>query len=537
MKSKKWILSILCILLLSGCAGGGVDPAEETIEATTETVASAVPEEIKPVSGGTLNMSMRTPKTLNPLLNEDITVDKMLKLVFEPLFVLNSEQEVTPNLADAYLLSPDGLTMAITLKSGVTWHDGTAVTADDIVFSLDTIKNASVDSIYKSALKNVAGYQKSSQSTVVITYSAPFGGCEYNLCFPIIPQHYYKGANSVDSEKSMKPLGNGLYKFVDYRLAREVKLTKVGNFKGNPYISDINITIMPDSETEFNALEQGVIDVLEVDLSSWGKFNSASVVNATSFNSNQFEFLGFNFAKSAFANKTVRQAIAYGVPYDDIISNIYLDNAVASITPINPGSWLSALSGVDQYEYDVKKMSDTIVSTGLTKEELTFTILVNEENSERVEIAQLIAGSLNQGGMSVTVDKLPFEQYKARLDTDQFDMFIGGIQLEDKLDLSRMLSSNAQASPGANYFNFSDMQMDNVINTALNAIDEESYKTAIGEVQRYCSRQLPCIGLGFKSSLLLTGERIEGIKLPVINDIYNNIQDWFIIEEDKEVEQ
>ncbi len=534
--NKLTAIFLILALILTGCEAGStaVEEATVTEEASVaaEGVAGGEQEEAVPVSGGTLRMSMRKPHTLNPLLNEDVTVDGVLKLIFEPLFVLDEEQNIRPNLADGYLLSDDGKSVAVSLRNDAVWSDGTAVTADDMIFSLDTIKSASAGSIYKSALTNVSGYHKTSSTTVIIEYGAPFGGCEYNLCFPLIPRHYYEDNNTITSAHSMQPLGNGMFTFVDYRVVRDMHLKAGSNFRGKPYIENVTVTVMSDKETEIAAFERGLIDVLSMSPEEYGTFNSQNKIDATPYVSNQFEFLGFNFKNAALSNKNIRQAIAYAMPMDNIIDNIYLGNAVASITPVHPNSVLNTASGLPDYKYDLNKARSLVSQTGLTTAQLTFTILVNEENSVRCEVAELIASELNQIGMQVTVYRVPFASYVNLLQNDSFTLFLGGTEFNPRVDLRTMLSSSEQSS-GMNYFNFSDMQMDNILNNCVNATNDDNYKAAVAQMQKYCADQLPFAGIGFKSQLLLTDSSLKGTKSPAINDIFRNVGNWYIANDER----
>lgn len=521
------IIALLLILavMLTGCRGYVSDSAvitPEQTETTTDTASTS-----SPVSGGTLRMSMRKPHTLNPLLNEDVTVDGVLKLVFEPLFVLDDSQNLKPNLADGYLLSDNGMSVAVSLRDDAKWSDGTPVTADDMIFSLDTIKQASAGSMYKGALTNVSGYHKTNDTTVIIDYSAPFGGCAYNLCFPLIPKHYYQNNNTVSAPYSMYPLGDGLYSFVDYRVVRDMHLKANENFRGRPYIENVTVTVMNDKATELAAFERGLIDVLSVDPEEYGTINTQNPIDTTPYVSNQFEFLGFNFKNSALSNKNIRQAIAYAIPMDNIIDNIYLGNAAKSITPVHPASVLNTAQGLPQYEHNLNTARELVAQTGLTTSQLTFTIMVNEDNAVRCETAELIASELNQIGMQVTVYRTSFANYVNMLQTDSFTMFLGGTEFTPRVDLRPFLLSSSQ-NGGMNYFNFSDMQMDSLLNACLNATSDESYRQAVANVQKYCAEQLPFVGIGFKHRLLLTDHDLKGGKAPAVNDIFRDAGNWYI---------
>lgn len=98
---------------------------------------------------------MRNPTSLNPLLNNDRTVNQVLNLVFDSLFVLNEEEKPVENLVESYAYSDTGSYMTLTLKKNILFHDGEELHADDVVYSIDTIKGAPDDSIYKVNVKKI----------------------------------------------------------------------------------------------------------------------------------------------------------------------------------------------------------------------------------------------------------------------------------------------------------------------------------------------------------------------------------------------
>lgn len=519
MKLFKVISLCLCVvMLLNGCGTTAVSNTDENIE---DAVGEDVSVEDVVESGGAINLSMRNPKTFNPLLNCDVTVDRVLSLIFEPLFVMDENQNVVGNVADSYTLSSDGKKMTIKLKGTYCWSDGNPVTARDVAYSMETIKNASSDSMYKFVTANVANYYVADTYTLVIEYSEPFGGCEYNLCFPVIPRHYYKGkTDSLD----LMPLGNSSYKVSDFRVVRYLTLVSDENAVDVPNIKRVNVYFVPDTQTDMNAFEQGITDVLVTDLSSLGRYTSSEIIGATTYGSNQFEFLGFNHNLNIFSNKGVRQAIAFALPLDSIVENIFVGEAVKSITPVNPNSVLYATTGVETYAYNPSLAESMLSSSGIDFSSVSFGIMVNEENTERVEMASLMANSLTQLGMNVTVEKVDFATYISRLENDDFQMFIGGMEFKDRVELSSLLSTGG----ATNYFNYNDSQMNKLIDNCYYAVGSENYKKAINAMQKYFAEQLPFIGIGFKSKVLLTDSKIKGDKQPILHFPYANMDKWYI---------
>lgn len=526
--NKRVIVFILSFMfLLSGCTANYEEKESVVKTEATTYEAEAVDKEALPVSGGELNLTMRSPKTLNPLVNEDVTVDSILRLIFEPLFILDETQKPVPNLADSYAFSDDGLTLTLNIKNGIRWHDGSTLSGEDVVFSLDVIKGASAKSVYKKCFANISGYSASGNN-VTIKYAKPSSLSLYNLCFPVIPKHYYKDKLALNSNVSLKPLGNGLYSFDNYRLVKMLTLKKEGNFKGMPYIDKINITITDNRETDMYSFEQSLSDVVNTDIMEWGKYNGNENISVCEYYENKFEFLGYNLKNPVFSNINIRKAAAYALPSDEIVETVYLGHGIKSQTPINPNSYLSSKDELSFYEYDLKKAAELVKNSGFTKEQLTFSILVNSENRERVESANIIANRLNLIGMNVTVNKQPFEKYKSLLDADSFEVFLGGTVISENSDISQLFLSSSQILPGINYFNYSSAKMDEILGKISNTTNEEGLKGCIKEAEQLILSELPCVGICFKSSALLTSKRVKGEKKPVINNIYNNIEKWFI---------
>lgn len=480
--------------------------------------------EQSPTTGGELILSMRSPKTLNPLINQDVTVDEVLKLIFEPLFKIDEQtMKPVPNIASDYTISADGRSISISIKDGLYWHDGTKITAKDVVFSLSTIEQ-NPTSIYYYALNKVSSY-RASNNQVIINYTEPNGFALFSLCFPIIPSHYYNGNLDVSSSASFEPLGSGSFKFKNYRLANELVLESTSSFKGTPYISTVKAIITPDFETDVYAFENNVINSTYADFSVWGNLITNRQKLITQTFTNNFEFLGFNFENSDFSDKQLRKAIAYAIPKDEIINNIYLSSGIKSVSPINPQSYLYTPL-TDTYQYNIMASLNALSLSNVST--TTFTLLVNSENSERLETANLIQKSLEQIGIEIIIIPKSFDQYKIDLENGNFELFLGGIDFDVVPNYYSFLSSSGLGLGGINYQNYSSQYMDTLINNMYNATSELNFMSACTDFQLYFSEELPVVGIMFKNGFLLTDTTVIGNKSPTLLNPFNNIEEWYM---------
>ena len=518
MKIKKILIIVIVLLLFLTSCNNKKEISSNEIN-TQQKIN--INKQINKTSNKALTLSMRYPKTLNPLINEDTTVDNVLKLVFEPLFEINENLKPVPNLASSYKFNQDGTEITINMRQNIFWHDSKKITAEDVVFSLNTIKN-NPNSIYKNALQNVISFNHTSNS-VIIKYKEPFFLGIYNLCFPIIPSHYYKNNLSLDNSENFKPIGSGVFKFESYRMARELYLSKNTNFKGTPSIDKIKVIISPDFETDFQAFEQNIINAISLDIAQWGKLNYSKNLQDLQLTSNNFEFLAFNFKKPIFQNLNFRQAINYAINKKEISNTIYLETAVKTLTPIHPKSWLY----IDIEDETNLETANQIFKNLTTPETLgqPLSILVNKENKERIETAENIINNLNSLGINSKILVLPFDEYLNAISNKNFDMFIGGIEFSEFPDIKNFLATNGNL----NFFSYSNETMDNIINEVYTSSNEQNLINNIKQFQLYFKEQLPVIGILFKNKILLSDGSIQEDKDKNTNiyNYYNNFKNWY----------
>lgn len=522
-------------LLITGC-----NQYEEAYINDTETIEEAVQN---PQHGGTLHISMRSPKTLNPILNEDVSVDNVLKLIFEHLFILNEELRPIPNLAQSAIFSEDGTYAIITLRNDIFWADGTPLTAADLIFTLDTIRS-NPNSIYAEVIENIFSYTQVDPLTVRVNFSNSSKGQGYMFLFPIIPRHYYLGQTNPSSQVNMTPLGNGPFMFESYTVVRELNLVANPRSFRQPYIQNVNVLITTDIETDFYALQHGIIEVLNANIIDLGRHGgSISHLNITSTPKNHYDFLGFNFSKPIFQYTIVRQAIAHAIPKQDLIQSVYLSQAISTNSPINPISWLYE-EDLYEYELDLNLSRSLMLEAGFIEMDngrlgsivlgevvpLSLNILVNEENVERVQIANILRQNLENIGININLMVYNMETYIDYIDSRNFDLVLGGFNLSVKPNLS--FAFHSSQINRSNIFSYSSDTMDTLLESIRIAPNEILYKQAIRNLQKYINQELPVISIAFRTSVLLTNSDIKGEIHPSLNNIYQNIHQWFIIEED-----
>ncbi|MCL2703724.1 MAG: peptide ABC transporter substrate-binding protein [Defluviitaleaceae bacterium] len=511
----------LCFMFASCGNRDAANPALPDAAETPEPPPAATPErQRRPDFGGTLVLTMRSPRTLNPLLNADETVDKVLSLLFDKLFILDQNQKPTPNpaLIQSYTVSADAKSLTLTMRNDIHWSDGTRVTAGDVAYSIDfLVGNAPADAIYKDNVANVQSTTVTGDS-VRINLRQPDAYMGYTLTVPIVPQAYYRNA-SATSSRQMNPVGSGPYALESYMQGRELVLSASPSSLRQPYIETVEVRITDSIEQDLNAISNGIADAAYIFEPGWRKAAAAANARALEFVSPYFDFLGFNFDNPVLNNREVRAAIAHSLPYAQLPNSVYLGEARLSPTPISPGSWLHDET-VSHAEFNLEKAARLLDEAEIYGLELR--ILVNAESPERKRIAEILAVNLRALSIDIELTAVPWDDYRGMLSRGEFDIFFGGYKLSPNPYPGFMLHSNG----GQNHMRYRDPVMDTLLQNANAARDDGAMILAYQNLQNYIAGEMPVIGLVFRTVGLLVSSRVQG---PLEgNGIYNNIEEWYI---------
>jgi len=250
-----------------------------------------------------------------------------------------------------------------------------------------------------------------------------------------------------------------------------------------------------------------------------------------------YEFIGFNFARKIPQMDYFRQAVAHAIDVESIIADVFLTHAMVARSPIHPSSWMYE-PDVPIYTYDIDiaqalasqvKRTASQESLWLTDSEgevLPLEILVNEGNVEGLIIAEILVAQLDILGLPAKLAALPFEEYVVRLQNGYFDLFVGGYNLSFKPDLQFAFHSESPA----NLLMYGDAEMDRLLEVAaVSGIDSQFYR-AMSDLQIYMAEQLPVISLAFRHSAVITGRRVSGDIRPAPDNIFINVEEWFILD-------
>lgn len=419
MKKAIIILLIFSVIAASFCGCG--DNAVVNPEETTAPSGFTQTE-------GVLNLAYTKSDTLNPYTTTTTANLQILSLIYDGLYKLDKAYEPVPVIAKSAIVS--GTTVNVTLNN-VSFSDGTAVTASDVVKSFDSAKFSTA---YSARLENFSGANISASNMVVFTLKNPDPYALSCLTFPII-----KGSSLSES-----PIGSGRYKIE--RSGESVYLvvnSKKSNF--NPSLKTIMLVPVRAADSLESSVEIGNTAFYYNDLSSgtYSRINAKTIEMGI----NNMVYLTFNYASEIFANAKIRQAVNLALDRNEIVTTAFQGHARVAYSPFNP-EWYALASKDLIIPRDTEKALQLIADSGVDITAKEVSILVNADNQFKLEAAQFIQSYLTSLGFKVILKDYAKDYYTQAINLGSYDMYIGEVRLPHNMDLSSLLTLGGSVSYG-----------------------------------------------------------------------------------------
>ena len=263
----------------------------------------------------------------------------VLDSVCERLTGPNPYGEELENVLAEYVrpVSDDNLVWEIKLKEGITWHDGTPLTSEDVKFTIDYNREGPSNNRYShhtSAVPRLpgAGITILDDLTLQVTGAFPMPFFDREPCaeLPIIQKAQWE--NIEDPRQfSGKSIGTGPYKLIDYKVGEYYQLEANKDYHmGPPLVDKLNLVVIKDLSTMFTALKSGEIDgaarTMPVELlRDWKKDNSMRIIETPYM---WGACLTLDTKNMPFANLEIRQAVSLSIDRDELLSIVALGQGV-----------------------------------------------------------------------------------------------------------------------------------------------------------------------------------------------------------------
>lgn len=437
--NKRIISSFLClvILCLSGC---GKNNNTTSTPAPDSGTASSVPT--------ALSLFYNAKDSLNPYAVSSEHNHKLQTLLYDPLIKINPAFQPESVIAESVDLK--GKTCTVFLKN-ITFSDGSALTASDIVYSIKLAKASTLN--YAEQLANIKTYTATDAKTVSITLNHHDPYFINMLTFPIIKAESEKRTD--ENKIVLPPIGSGRYV---YNRETATLTANPTHINGLAPISTITLVDAPDREVlDFN-LESDNVDIYNSDLTD-GKMPSMNgTVSATTLNN--LVFLGMNLDSTRLKAPEMRYALAYAVDRSQICAKAYHSYALPATGLFSPlwedakgvqnlpstANLQNSIANLEDLGYNNKDNEGYLLNS--KGKRVTLSLICNEENDRRIAAAELIKTQFSAIGITVNVKVLPWNDYINALTYGNFDLYIAEVSFFNNMDVSELVTSAGSLSYG-----------------------------------------------------------------------------------------
>ncbi|ADI15692.1 ABC transporter substrate-binding protein [Truepera radiovictrix] len=388
--------------------------------------------------------------------------------VYEGLVMLNRHGEITPGLAESWEVSEDGLSWTFTLREGVTFHDGSTFTAEDVLAKFERARDPDAGHThpeYYTAIDTVSA----EGNTVTFTLTHPSASLLYNLARPssiIYP------AGTEETQRTA-PVGTGPFRFAEWVRGSEVRLERFDDYHGeSAYLDAVTFRIIEDPSAQLAALQAGDIDMVGVALSPENALQVQADPNLklTEGSATTEITLAMNNAREPLSDLRVRQAITHAIDKQAIIEGALFGFGTpigTHASPIEP-----YFIDVEPYPYDPERARELLAEAGF-EDGLTLTFELPPYPIER-RVGEVIAQQLADVGITANVTNVEWTTWLERIFTNA-DYELTIIGHSEPRDIG--IYGNPEY-----YFRYNNRDVQALLEQAERAVDETERNELLKEV-------------------------------------------------------
>ncbi|MBI2153002.1 MAG: peptide-binding protein [Candidatus Rokubacteria bacterium] len=538
MKRASWrdLLVGVSLLALAGC---GIE---------VEGKGDAHPAPAPPAYGDTfVEASIADIQGLIPNITSDGASHEIGNLIYDGLIKRDRDLNLVPSLAESWQISRDCLTLVFKLRKDAKWHDGWLFTADDVRFTYETMIHPKTPTAYKEDFLQVKDVEALDPFTVRVTYAKPFAQALETWQMWMLPRHqlagYVQGGVLREAPQNRQPVGNGAYRFVEWKSGEKVVLAANPDyFEGKPYLSRIVYRIIPSQSTIFLELKAKGVDyagltaIQFVRQTNYPAFRKA--YSKYQYPANAYTYFGFNLKDPRFADRRVRQAFAHAINKQELIDGVVLGLAREATGPYKPGTW-AYNPNVARYPYDPARAKALLATAGwkdtdgdgvLDKDgqPFSFTILTNQGNEERKKIAEIIQQRLREIGVAAEIRTLEWASFiKEFVKKRRFEAIILGWGIGLDPDQYDVWHSSKTGPDELNHVSYVNAEADRMLEVGRASCQRDERKKYYDRFQEILAEDQPIVFLYFRDALPVVSSRVRGIESSPNGITYNFIR-WYV---------
>jgi peptide/nickel transport system substrate-binding protein len=507
-------------------AAGGDTVHSMTREAYQAQLQQAFAWEEPQNQGGQVIWSQANDiSTVNGLLTSDYPTIYVTAFLFEPLVNVSPiDGQIIPALADSYEVAPDGKTYTFHLNTDAKWHDGTDVTAEDVKFTFDVATDPSSPNPRQSTMvEQIESYRVIDDDTFELVAKEPIVTFLYDVVWPALtmPKHIWESVPPAEwpndpgstGQDPARVVGTGPFKFQEWRQAETVTLARNDQYydpTAIPVIDELIMRVLPDPETEVEALKAGETDIMEIiPAPQFEDVSTTPGLKADKYPGWSFSYIGLNMdpeKTTLFQDARVRQALFVAIDKEAIKDNIYQGlGEVARGTQPKLSYAYSPESFEETYDYDPERAKQLLADAGWTdtdgdglvdQDGTPFSFELVTSSGGGAVVDQLLA-ELQQNWREIGIEMTPnLMEWSAMLDltsqTHDFDALLQGFGWDASLNQGSLFRCDSYGG-GFNDIKYCNEEYDRLDDMQLREFNREKRRQLLIEQSQIIWNDLPVL--------------------------------------------
>ena len=547
MKKFRWQI---IIILLTGLVMGLLLLSEQTGFRLVSPV---------PTSGGVYTEALIGGlQRLNPVLDYYNSADRDVdRLVFSSLIKFDDKGLPKADLAKTWGISYDGLTYNFELRDNAKWHDGTPVTADDVLFTIDLMRDP--DSVLPEDIKKIwsdVDVVVLSDKLLQFKLKEAFGPFMDYLNFGILPKHILGGMTymeMVNSEFNLNPVGSGPYKFqnliVENNQIKGVVLSSNKDYyQAPPFINDFVFRYYADHKSAYADYQEGVVQgISEVSQDLLPQVLDNSGLSLYSAVEPKISIILLNLDNSDVSflqDAEVRRALLMALDRRGMIDHVLNGQGVIADVPVLPTNW-AYYNGITRVDQDVSAAEAILKKAGYVYATENSTVrskdgvklslkLIHPDDNIHIAVAQAIQADWQKIGVQVDLVPLSYDT----LILDHLQPLTYEAALID-LDYSRSPDPDpypfwdqAEQKSGQNYSQWENRTISQYLEQARILTDSVERAKYYRNFQVIFADELPALPLFYPVYNYAVDRSIQGIHLGSwyeAADRFQNVNEWYLL--------
>ena len=368
----------------------------------------------EPVRGGVLRLAFSAdPAGFDPAMGPSGMSHVVIEQVYSTLMSLDPDANPYPDLAESYEITGDGLGYTFHLRPGVVFHNGDALTAEDVKFTFDRLRAPDSGYSYGSQVSTIKDVTVIDPLTVKFTLSVQTGPFLTYMAFPgssIVPKALVESGHDLNAQ----PIGSGPFKFVSYQPRSKVIFERNPAFyeAGKPYFDGLEFHLIADVTALTNAVLSGTVNFSnEIPPKDWEMVRSTPGLVAETLEGSRYYWLLPNNTTAPLDKPLVRQAIAHAIDRQAIVAGAFFGQATPILGGVIP-SWNWGYAGLDVFTPggNPEKAKQLLAEAGYPNGFET-SLTMASSFPAMVAMAPIIQANLAAAGIKATISTMEIPRY------------------------------------------------------------------------------------------------------------------------------